>query len=61
MTYEFTDIDGNAITVPPLTLIDYKGIKLIGRDTPNWNLPFQQNFVKLIDRIAVLEAQLGIS
>jgi len=61
MTYEFTDINGNPITVPPVTLLDYKGITLVGRDTPNWNLPIQQNFVKLIDRIAALEAQLGIS
>lgn len=61
MTYNLKDIDGNAVTVLPLKLMDYKGIKLVGRDTVNWNEPFQQNFIKLVDRIAVLEKALNIS
>ena len=61
MTYNLINIDGGIVAIPPLQLIDYKGIKLVGRDTPNWNEPFQQNFIKLVDRIAVLEAALGIS
>jgi hypothetical protein len=39
------------IIVPEGAILDYKGIKLIGRDTPNWNGPIQQNFVTLIDMI----------
>lgn len=61
MTYNLKDIDGNAVTIPPLKIMDYKGIQLVGRDTVNWNEPFQQNFIKLVDRIAVLEKALKIS
>jgi hypothetical protein len=60
MIYNIENIEGTVITIPPITLLDYKGITLVGRDTVNWNSPFQENFVKLIDRIAVLEAKLGI-
>jgi len=60
MTYELKDIDGNPVIVPPLEKMDYKGITLVGRDTPNWNEPYQQNFIKLVDKLESLEKILNI-
>lgn len=50
MDYSLVTSNGT-ITLPYATSLSYKGLDLIGRDSEDWNLPIQQNFVTIIDKI----------
>jgi len=60
MDYKFVNIAGEEIVVPHEEIVEYNDLELVGRDTKNWNEPIQYNFVKIADKIKVLEEKLGI-
>lgn len=49
-TYNLSS-DVGTITIAESQQLDYKGLKLIGKGTADWNEPIQQNFVTLADMI----------
>jgi len=46
---------GGEIDIPFGTTIDYGGLKIIGRGSKDWNLPIQENFIKIMDKVLTLE------
>lgn len=50
MDYNLSTSSGT-ITLPSQSTLLYKGLKLVGRDSKDWNEPIQQNFVTLVDKV----------
>jgi hypothetical protein len=50
MTYSLNATAGG-IQIPSNTIIRYKNLDLVGRDSTDWNKPIQQNFVTLVDKL----------
>lgn len=48
--YNLQTRDGT-LEIPDGTIIEYKGLEIVGQDKEYWNRPIQQNFVEIADSL----------
>ena len=56
MSYNLETKDG-ILEIPDGTIIEYKGLEIVGQDKEYWNKPIQQNFIEIADNLQDLQSQ----
>lgn len=55
--YNLEAKDG-VLQIPDGTIIEYKGLEIVGQDKEYWNRPIQQNFVDIAEKLSDVDASL---
>lgn len=60
-SYNITTRNGNIIAVPDFAKLNIDGLIIIGDQTPDWNEPYNLNFIALDKKIQLVEQLIGSS
>lgn len=53
------DTKDGVLQIPDGTIIEYKGLEIVGQDKEYWNRPIQQNFVDIAEKLTDVDAALS--